>query len=93
MTLVPSANSMRTSVSMMVTRSPSMAIVPPVSPESPQATTPLVTMDPGSSTSEGMSGTTQCAGRTGNMAGGGPSTAGTRQMMENVPGASSFSPR
>ena len=65
----------------------------PARPVSPQATTPFVTMDPGSSTADGMSGAAQCAGRTGKMAGGGPSTAGTRQMTENVPGASSFSPR
>ena len=78
---------------MIVTRSPSIAIVWPVKPVSPQATTPFVTIDPGSSTSVGMSGTVQCAGRTGTMVGGGPSTAGTRQMIANVPGASSFRPR
>ena len=91
--LVPSANAMRTSVSMIVTRSPSMAIVSPTSPASPQATTPFVTMDPGSSTAEGMSGAAQCAGRRGKMAGGGPSTRGHPPVTENVPGASSFRPR
>ena len=93
MTLVPSANAMRTSASMIVTRSPSMAIVWPPRPVSPQATTPFVTTEPGSSTSVGRSGTVQCAGRTGTIAGGGPSTAGTRQMTANVPGASSLRPR
>src|SRR5262245_36198843 len=47
--------------------------------------TPLVNIDAGAATSEGFSSGTQLAGRTGKIAGGGPSPAGTRQNISNDP--------
>ena len=93
MTLDPSAKAIRTSASMMVAWSPSMPIVRPTRPLRPHVTTPLVMTEPGIRTAEGTSGAAQCAGRTGVRAGGGPSTDGTRQTTENVPGAISLNSR